>query len=236
MPVWGEDGQMDPDFASGVKEAFGSTGRPKGGRRIQKFFDVVREGWAAVIEGATSPSPLYGIADQEDPQSLDETITDFLEDYRDREPDMEPDREPDRGPDMAGGEKTYGASVEVNPNEARPGIRPTAPSGASPAGASPATAPSGASPSGASPDFAAGSGIVFRGYRPTSSPEEQDMQELLIKAGYSVGDDGADGYAGPDTVTAMNQFLRDLGMPELKEGDEVPSIVLELLREESAQR
>ena len=230
MPVWGEDGQMDPDFASGVSGAFGK----KGGRRIRKFFDVVREGWAAVIEGATSPSPIYGIADQEDPQSLDKTVTDFLENYRDREPDLE------------GGENTYGASVEVNPNEARPGIRPTAPSGASPAGASPAgaspagaspaTAPSGASPSGASPDFAAGSGIVFRGYRPTSSPEEQDMQELLIKAGYSVGDDGADGYAGPDTVTAMNQFLRDLGMPELKEGDEVPSIVLELLREESAQR
>jgi len=220
MPVWGEDGQMDPDFASGVSGAFGK----KGGRRIRKFFDVVREGWADVIDGATSGSPDYGIADQEDPQSLDETITDFLEDYRDREPDLE------------GGENTYGASVEVNPNEARPGIRPTAPSGASPAGASPATAPSGASPSGASPDFAAGSGIVFRGYRPTSSPEEQDMQELLIKAGYSVGDDGADGYAGPDTVTAMNQFLRDLGMPELKEGDEVPSIVLELLREESAQR
>ena len=211
MPVWGEDGQMDPDFASGVSGAFGK----KGGRRIRKFFDVVREGWADVIDGATSGSPDYGIADQEDPQSLDETITDFLEDYRDREPDLE------------GGENTYGASVEVNPNEARPGIRPTAPSGASPAGASPA---------GASPDFAAGSGIVFRGYRPTSSPEEQDMQELLIKAGYSVGDDGADGYAGPDTVTAMNQFLRDLGMPELKEGDEVPSIVLELLREESAQR
>ena len=220
MPVWGEDGQMDPDFASGVSGAFGK----KGGRRIRKFFDVVREGWAAVIEGATSPSPVYGIADQEDPQSLDKTATDFVENYRDREPDLE------------GGENTYGASVEVNPNEARPGIRPTAPSGASPAGASPATAPSGASPSGASPDFAAGSGIVFRGYRPTSSPEEQDMQELLIKAGYSVGDDGADGYAGPDTVTAMNQFLRDLGMPELKEGDEVPSIVLELLREESAQR
>ena len=220
MPVWGEDGQMDPDFASGVSGAFGK----KGGRRIRKFFDVVREGWAAVIEGATSPSPVYGIADQEDPQSLDKTVTDFLENYRDREPDLD------------GGENTYGASVEVNPNEARPGIRPTAPSGASPAGASPATAPSGASPSGASPDFAAGSGIVFRGYRPTSSPEEQDMQELLIKAGYSVGDDGADGYAGPDTVTAMNQFLRDLGMPELKEGDEVPSIVLELLREESAQR
>ena len=225
MPVWGEDGQMDPDFASGVSGAFGK----KGGRRIRKFFDVVREGWADVIDGATSTSPDYGIADQEDPQSLDKVIADFLEDYRDREPDME------------GGENTYGASVEVNPNEARPGIRPTAPSGASPAGASPAgaspaTAPSGASPSGASPDFAAGSGIVFRGYRPTSSPEEQDMQELLIKAGYSVGDDGADGYAGPDTVTAMNQFLRDLGMPELKEGDEVPSIVLELLREESAQR
>ena len=220
MPVWGEDGQMDPDFASGVSGAFGK----KGGRRIRKFFDVVREGWAAVIEGATSPSPVYGIADQEDPQSLDKTVTDFLENYRDREPDLE------------GGENTYGASVEVNPNEARPGIRPTAPSGASPTGASPATAPSGAAPSGASPDFAAGSGIVFRGYRPTSSPEEQDMQELLIKAGYSVGDDGADGYAGPDTVTAMNQFLRDLGMPELKEGDEVPSIVLELLREESAQR
>ena len=223
MPVWGEDGQMDPDFASGVSGAFGK----KGGRRIRKFFDVIRDGWGDVIDGATSGSPDYGIADQEDPQSLDETITDFLEDYRDREPDREPD--------MAGGEKTYGASVEVNPNEARPGIRPT--SGASPAGASPAGAsPSGASPSGASPDFAAGSGIVFRGYRPTSSPEEQDMQELLIKAGYSVGDDGADGYAGPDTVTAMNQFLRDLGMPELKEGDEVPSIVLELLREESAQR
>ena len=225
MPVWGEDGQMDPDFASGVSGAFGK----KGGRRIRKFFDVVREGWAAVIEGATSPSPIYGIADQEDPQSLDKTVTDFLENYRDREPDLE------------GGENTYGASVEVNPNEARPGIRPTAPSGASPSGASPTgasptTSPSGASPSGASPDFAAGSGIVFRGYRPTSSPEEQDMQELLIKAGYSVGDDGADGYAGPDTVTAMNQFLRDLGMPELKEGDEVPSIVLELLREESAQR
>ena len=224
MPVWGEDGQMDPDFADGIKEAFGSTGRPKGGRRIRKFFDVIRDGWADVIDGATSGSPDYGIADQEDPQSLDQTATDFVENYRDREPDLE------------GGENTYGASVEVNPNEARPGIRPTAPSGASPAGASPATAPSGASPSGASPDFAAGSGIVFRGYRPTSSPEEQDMQELLIKAGYSVGDDGADGYAGPDTVTAMNQFLRDLGMPELKEGDEVPSIVLELLREESAQR
>ena len=219
MPVWGEDGQMDPDFADGVKEAFGSTGRPKGGRRIRKFFDVVREGWGNVIDGATSTSPDYGIADQEDPQSLDQTATDFVENYRDREPDLE------------GGENTYGASVEVNPNAARPGIRPTAPSGASPA-----TAPSGASPSGASPDFAAGSGIVFRGYRPTSSPEEQDMQELLIKAGYSVGDDGADGYAGPDTVTAMNQFLRDLGMPELKEGDEVPSIVLELLREDSAQR
>ena len=228
MPVWGEDGQMDPDFASGVKEAFGSTGRPKGGRRIRKFFDVIREGWADVIDGATSGSPDYGIADQEDPQSLAESITDFLENYRDREPDREPD--------MAGGEKTYGASVEVNPNEARPGIRPTAPSGASPAGASPAGASPATAPSGASPDFAAGSGIVFRGYRPTSSPEEQDMQELLIKAGYSVGDDGADGYAGPDTVTAMNQFLRDLGMPELKEGDEVPSIVLELLREESAQR
>ena len=211
MPVWGEDGQMDPDFKSGVSGAFG----PKGGRRIRKFFDVIREGWGNVIEGGTSPSPDYGIADQEDPQRLDQIATDFVENYRDREPDME------------GGENTYGASVEVNPNAARPGIRPTAPSGASPAGASPA---------GASPDFAAGSGIVFRGYRPTSSPEEQDMQELLIKAGYSVGDDGADGYAGPDTVTAMNQFLRDLGMPELKEGDEVPSIVLELLREESAQR
>ena len=220
MPVWGEDGQMDPDFASGVSGAFGQ----KGGRRVRKFFDVIRDGWGDVIDGATSTSPDYGIADQEDPQSLDQTATDFVENYRDREPDLE------------GGENTYGASVEVNPNEARPGIRPTAPSGASPAGASPATAPSGASPSGASPDFAAGSGIVFRGYRPTSSPEEQDMQELLIKAGYSVGDDGADGYAGPDTVTAMNQFLRDLGMPELKEGDEVPSIVLELLREESAQR
>ncbi|ELP88904.1 hypothetical protein EIN_476160 [Entamoeba invadens IP1] len=44
------------------------------------------------------------------------------------------------------------------------------------------------------------------------SAQVKHAQEMLIKLGYNCGPDGADGYAGPNTVNAVKQFQQKYGL------------------------
>jgi Putative peptidoglycan binding domain len=54
------------------------------------------------------------------------------------------------------------------------------------------------------------------GLRKTSSGAEvRQLQDMLIKSGYSVGAKGADGFFGDDTLAAVYKWQRDNGRPEV---------------------
>lgn len=106
MAKWTPEGQIDPEYARKVSEAFG--GKP--GRSL---WDIIKEGWGDVIAGAGGaindirPMPAEG-----EGENLPENIAEGLEDYRGRR-------------DESGGENTWGAEVPSDPGAAGPGIRPT---------------------------------------------------------------------------------------------------------------
>lgn len=66
-------------------------------------------------------------------------------------------------------------------------------------------------------------GVQTRKTRDTPDEGERLIQEALLAKGYKIGDAGADGYLGPDTLKAMNDKLKQMGYNvEYKPGDRIP--------------
>jgi len=66
-----------------------------------------------------------------------------------------------------------------------------------------------------------------------SDPRVQSVQRYLQQAGFDIGPDGDDGYFGPQTMNAFNEFINSYVSPGLRYevGQEVPPEMLMALHD-----
>lgn len=204
-----ENGGVDPDYRSGVQSGVRDVTAWDGKRRPRRGIDL---GWLG--EALTAPGnwlfenvvePLLDRPGGEGEDRPKDLPTEIAEAYEDWH-GREPDR--DGGANVYGAEVAVGGTPRVTETTARDIERTGTPVVGMPV-----------------------ESIRTRTTRDEPVEAERMLQEALESLGFDVG--GVDGYAGPATIAALNEFLESIGLSGRYEvGDEIPDYVIGLLRQE----
>ena len=70
--------------------------------------------------------------------------------------------------------------------------------------------------------------MLLRDTAELQEPDDREaaLQEWLNSMGFELD---VDGFAGPKTISALNEVLTELGLPAVEAGDELPQALLEIM-------